>query len=172
MANGDPSAIAALAATLTQLFPRIQRLLDGARFLLDQPVTRVPYYMGTSAPGGQVIAANAQNVPLLQSDFSHSLAWPFEVEYIKPWQDRSHTPADWSVTLNDLNFSQQLMKNPVPVTGLIENNTGIWRLPFPWIIRPQGGGWIFNVNNLDTVNPITVGFELHGSLLVPAGQKY
>jgi hypothetical protein len=170
MANGDTS-IAALAASLTQLFPTIQRVVDGARFLFDQPVTRVPYYLSTSAQGGQVIAAGQQNVPLLLSDFSHSLAYPFSVRKIKPMQDPQHTARDWSVMLTDQNFAQQLMKNPVMVDGLIDNNTGMWELGFPWIIRPQGGAWVFNVNNLDTVNPIQIGFTLHGELLVPAGDK-
>lgn len=69
--------------------------------------------------------------------------------------------------LLDLTFNQQWMKNPVMVDDLIDANTGFWELPFPWVIRPQGGGQNFNIDNLDTVNPIAVNIALHGCLLIP-----
>jgi hypothetical protein len=166
MANGNDN-VSALAASLTQLAPNIKRMLDGFRFMIDQPVIRQPYILATSAAPGQVIAAGAQNVPLLQSDFSHALEWPFEITRIRFSNDASHTFRDWRIMLLDQTFNQQWMKNPVPVDCLIDANTGFWQLPYSWVIRPQGGGQQFNIDNLDTVNPITVNISLHGNLLIP-----
>jgi len=165
MANGDSTS--ALASVLTQLFPRVDRVFRGLQFLVDQPVIREPYWLGTSAAGGQVIAAGATNVPLLQSDFSHSLEWPFSVRRIRFSNDPQHTFRDWRVVINDQTFSQAWMKNPILVDSLIDAYSGFLELEVPWIIRPQGGGFQIYVDNLDAVNPITVGVALHGSLLIP-----
>jgi hypothetical protein len=168
MANGTENPnVSALAATLTQLAPRIGRIFKGLQFVVDQPLVRQPYILPTSQAGGQVIAAGATNVPLLQSDFSHSLEWPFEIYRIRFSNDPQHTFRDWRIMLLDLTFNQQWMKNPVMVDDLIDANTGFWELPFPWVIRPQGGGQNFNIDNLDTVNPIAVNIALHGCLLIP-----
>jgi len=165
MANGD--SVSTLASTLTQLFPRVDRVFKGLQFLVDQPVIREPYWLGTLTAGGQVIAAGATNAPLVQSDFSHSLEWPFEVNRIRFSNDPQHTFRDWQVVIHDLTFSQQWMKGPMLVDTLIAANTGFLELEVPWIIRPQGGGFQIYVNNLDALNPISVNITLHGSLLIP-----
>jgi hypothetical protein len=41
----------------------------------------------------------------------------------------------------------------------------VWK--FPWTIRPKGGGMNITVQNLDTVNPITVDIDLIGYMLLP-----
>jgi hypothetical protein len=167
MANGE--SVSALASVLTQLFPRVDRVFKGLQFLVDQPVIREPYWLGTlgGTVGGQIVAAGATNVPLVQSDFSHALEWPFEVNRIRFSNDPQHTFRDWQVVINDLTFSQQWMKGPILVDNLIEANTGFLELEVPWIIRPQGGGFQIYVNNLDANNPINVSIVLHGSLLIP-----
>lgn len=168
MANGDVNPnVSALAATLMQLSPKIGRILKGLSFVVDQPVIRQPQWLGTSTPGGQVIAAGAFNVPLLQSDFSLSLEWPFSVTRIRFSNDSSHTFRDWRVLIQDFTFNQAWMKNPIMVDTLIDANTGFLELEVPWIVRPQGGGFQINVDNLDAVNPISVNVTLHGSLLIP-----
>lgn len=159
--------ISALASSLMQLAPGVKRLLDGFRFMVDQPVIREPYYLGSSNPGGNVIAAGAANVPLPQADYSHSMEWPFEVRRVRLSNDSAHTFRDWSFTITDLTFQHTWMKNPQLADGMIDANTGFWELPYPWVIRPAGGGWQINVNNLDAVNPITINVVLHGNLLVP-----
>jgi hypothetical protein len=40
-------------------------------------------------------------------------------------------------------------------------------LPEPWIIRSQGGGQNWFIDNLDTANPIQITIALFGSLLLP-----
>jgi hypothetical protein len=160
-------AVSALASTLTQLAPRVHRILESLRFLVDQPVIREPYYLGTSNPGGNVIAAGATNIPLPQADYSHSMEWPFEVRRVRLSNDPQHTYRDWSFTIMDLTATHTWMKNPQLADGMIDANTGFWELPYPWVIRPAGGGWQINVNNLDPNNPITVNFVLHGNLLIP-----
>lgn len=164
MANGDLSA---LAATLTQLSPTVSRVFKGLQFLIDQPVIRQPQWLGTSTAGGQVIAAGANNVPLLQSDFSLSLEWPFSVRRIRFSNDPQHTFRDWRIVIQDFTFNQSWMKAPIMVDTLVDANTGFLELEVPWIVRPQGGGFQINVDNLDTANPISVNITLHGSLLIP-----
>lgn len=164
----NPSQVMAFAATLMQLFPSIKRMFDGMRFLVEQPVIREPYNLGTnSATGGQVIAAGAMNQPLNSADFQHSLEWPFEVRQIKFDIDPMHTPRDWRVMIQDQTYNHQWMKNPIPVANLIEANTLMYTLPERWIIRPMGGGQQIYVDNLDTVNPIQVSVSLIGALLIP-----
>jgi hypothetical protein len=178
MANGDSSnasSNASLAQMLTQMAPFVGRLLSGFKFLMDQPIIRQPYYLATSgangpAPGSQIIAAGQTNVPLVQSDFSHSLSWPFEVHRIRISLDPQHTLRDLRVAVIDQTYNQSWMKNPTLADGLVNADTGFWELGFPWIIRPEGGGQQYNVDNLDTVNPISVSFTLHGFLLIPAAQ--
>ena len=163
----DINSASALASSLMQLAPGIKRLLDGMRFLIDQPVTREPYYLGTSQPGGTVIAAGASNVPLPQADFSHSMEWPFEVKRIRLSNDPQHTFRDWRIVLQDMTFNHIWSKNPILADGLIDANTGFWDLPYPWVIRPMGGGMLINIDNLDSTNPISVNVTLHGNLLIP-----
>lgn len=165
MANDN--AVIQLAASLTQIAPFAKRMVDGLRFLVDQPVTREPYILATSAAGGQVIAAGAVNAVLLSTDFSHSLEWPFEVKRIRFSIDAQHTFRDLSVMVQDQTFNHPWMKNPVLVDNLVAANTGFWDLDFPWIVRPQGGGQQWYVNNLDAINPIQVSISLIGALLIP-----
>ena len=86
--------VQALAQTLLQLVPTARRIADGLRFLFDQPVLRMPYSLGTSAEDGALVAAGARNAVQLQSDFSHSLEYPFEVHRIRFSNDPSHTFRD------------------------------------------------------------------------------
>lgn len=153
------------AAMLMQLGPFFKPLIDKIKPLVDQPVIRFPYNMPLTQT--RVIPAGASSVPLNASDFQNSLEWPFEIERIKPSQDPAHSPRDWRLTIKDQNFSQDMQKAAVMVDTLIDNNTGNWYLRFPWIMRPQGGGWSFLVDNLDTVNPITIDLNLSGYLLIP-----
>ena len=164
MENGNVSA---LASSLSQLAPGINRLLKGFRFIIDQPVIRETYILGTALAGGNIIPAGATNVPLPQEDYSHSMEWPFEVTRIRFSNDPQHTYRDWSLTLLDRTFNHTWMKNPIMVDTLIDTNTGFWELAYPWVIRPQGGGMQINVNNLDANNPIAVNVALHGNLLIP-----
>lgn len=159
--------VATLAASLLQLAPNAKRVLDSMRFLFDQPVIREPYVLGTSATPGAVIAIGATNQILLSSDFSHSLEWPFEVQEIAFSNDPQHTFRDWRVSIQDQTYNHTWMKNPVMVDLLVDANTAKWKLGFPWIIRPMGGGQNIYVDNLDTINPITVNVALIGELLIP-----
>jgi hypothetical protein len=135
----------------------------------DNPlIIRSPYVLATSAPGGAIILPGQQNVPQLLSDFSNSLEWPFEVTKIRFVNDAQHTYRDWRVRVVDQTFNQEFMKNPVMVEALINVETGFWELPEPWIIRSQGGGQNWFVDNLDTVNPIQITIALFGALLQPS----
>ena len=163
-----PSNVAALAQSIMQLWPAAKRVTDGLAFLFSQPIVREPYILGTSTLGGAIVAPGARNAVLLQSDFSHSLEWPFEVTKIRFVNDAQHTFAQWSVRVVDQTYNHEWMKNPVVVEGLVRADTGFWELPMPWIIRPQGGGQQWFVDNLDAANPISVYIELHGSLLIPS----
>lgn len=164
MANGQDAAV---AASLSQVSPLFQRFVNGLSFLIDQPVARQPYVLGTSANPGAVIAAGAANQILLAQDFSHNLEQPFEVKRIIFSVDRQHTFRDFKVFLKDLNFAQDFMKNSIMADTLINHMTHAWELDFPWVIRPAGGGWNIFIDNLDAVNPITVNVALQGSLLIP-----
>jgi hypothetical protein len=92
----------------------------------SQLITREPYVLATSAVGGAIIAAGQMNVPLLLSDFSNSLEWPFEVDRIRFVNDPSHTFRDWRVRVVDQTYNQEWMKNPVMVEALITVDTGFW----------------------------------------------
>lgn len=160
--------VEALAQTLTQLVPTALRITNGLRFLFDQPVLRMPYTLGTSADNGALVAANARNAVMLQSDFSHSLEYPFEVHRIRFSNDASHTFRDWRVRVMDLNYNMEWSKGQtVMVETLVDANTGFWDIGFPWVIRSQGGGQQWYVDNLDAVNPINISIVLHGYLLMP-----
>lgn len=160
--------VQALAQTLMQLVPTARRITDGLRFLFDQPVLRMPYTLGTSAENGALVAANARNAVMLQSDFSHSLEYPFEVHRIRFSNDSSHTFRDWRVRVMDLNYNMEWSKGQtVMVETLVDANTGFWDIRFPWVIRSQGSGQQWYVDNLDAVNPIHISIVLHGYLLMP-----
>jgi hypothetical protein len=158
----DPTSIQ--QNPLVQTF---QQLAMAAR-QIDDGLIAEPYILGTSALPGVVIPAGRQNVPLLQSDFSLSLEEPFRVDRIRFVNDAQHTYRNWAVRLVDYTFNQEWMKYPVVVEGLIQVDTGFWELPKPWIIRSQGGGQNWFVDNLDSVNPITIAIYLHGSRLHPS----
>lgn len=166
--RGCMDNVTALAQSLMQLTPVARRITDGLRFLFDQPVTRMPYTLGTSADNGATVAAGARNAVMLQSDFSHSLEYPFEVHRIRFANDASHTFRDWRVRVVDQTVNQEWSKSQtVMVETLVRADTGFWELGFPWIIRPQGGGQQWFVDNLDAANPINVSIVLHGYLLMP-----
>jgi hypothetical protein len=126
-----------------------------------------PYVFSTETAGGIVIAAGRTNVPLIQTDFLNALEWPFKLYRIRFTNDPQHTYRDWRVRCVDQTYNQEWMKNPVMVESLVQVNTGFWELPKPWIVRSQGGGQQWFVDNLDTVNPITVNIALHGALVIP-----
>lgn len=149
------------------LVQTFQQLAMAARQISDGSIEE-PYVLGTSAPGGAIIPAGQVNVPQLLTDFSNSLEWPFKVYRIRFVNDAQHTYRDWRVRVVDQTFNQEWSKNPVLVEGLIQVDTGFYELPKPWIIRPQGGGQNWFVDNLDTVNPIQIAIFLHGSLQIPS----
>lgn len=154
-----------LAAMLMQLAPIATQVLQRLKPLVDQPVIRFPYTLPLVR--SYTVPAGATNVPLPQTDFSHSLEWPFEVERVKFSNDPAHTFRDWRVTIKDQTFNQEWMKASSMVDLLIQQNTSQWPLTFPWVVRPKGGGLTVSVDNLDTDNPITVDVNFEGSLLIP-----
>jgi hypothetical protein len=92
------------------------------------------------------------------------------VHRIRPSIDAQHTLRDARVLVLDQTYNQTWMKNPALLDGLVDANTGFWELGFPWVIRPEGGGQQYNIDNLDAINPIQISFTLHGFLLIPANQ--
>lgn len=161
-----PSQSSNLGSMLAQLAPWALDLYNKAAPLLNQPVIRFPYSMGTSA--SQVIAPGATAV-LNQPDFNYSFEWPFEIQEIALSQDPAHTTRDWRIAIQDQTFNQPLQKpqSGTMIATLLETNTDKYVLKFPWIVRPKGGGLQITVTNLDTVNPITVDVNLIGSQLIP-----
>lgn len=155
----------AQAGMWQQLAPLVEKILKGVRPIIDQPVIRMPYILPLARSAS--ISAGASGFILPTADFSHSLTWPFEVNRIKFSQDPSHTFRDWRVAIQDQTFNQPFQKSNVMVDLAVMNNTGTWELPFPWVVRPLGGGLQVGVDNLDTVNPITVDISFEGSLLIP-----
>lgn len=154
-----------LAAMLMQWAPKIRSTIERINPLLDQPVIRMPYQMPNAT--SLIVAAGATGARIPDSNYAHSLEWPFEVNKVKFSQDPAHTFRDWSVMITDQSFSQQLMKAASMVDLLVEDDTGVWTWDFPWIVRPKGGGFTVAVNNLDTVNPISVDVSFEGYLLIP-----
>jgi len=150
---------------LVQVATRMQSVFDILKPLIDQPVIRFPYTMTNKVP--LVIPAGAQGVPFVASDFSHSLEWPFEVHEVKPEQDPAHTFQDWRLMVEDQTFNQRWFKTATRIDGLVDDNTGVWRLRFPWIVRPKGGALSLTGDNLDAVNPISVEVTFRGYLMIP-----
>ncbi len=145
-----------MTAMLTQLAPVVGGFLQRVQPLFDQPIIRMPYAMPLAT--SQVIPAGAQNVRLEPTDFQYSFEYPFEVHEVKFSQDPAHTTRDWRVSLTDQTFM---------IAQLVDDNTGKWVWKFPWIVRPKGGGLTVTVDNLDTVNPITVDICFLGYQLIP-----
>jgi hypothetical protein len=156
-----PDVVEALA----QILPLAKKALDRVEPLLTQPFRRQPYVMPLAT--SQVIAAGATNQPLRASDFTHNLEWDFEVHRVIFSQDVAHTRRDWRFIIQDLIVAQQLMKASAMVDTLVDQNTGAWDLEYPWIVPKKGGGVQPSVDNLDTVNAITVDIALVGFLLMP-----
>lgn len=154
-----------LGAMMTQLAPLIQSALNKVQPLLDQPVIRMPYAMPLAR--SQVISAGQTGAILAPTDFSFNFEWPFEVRAVKFSQDVSHTYRDWRVNFQDQTFNQPLQKANALVADLVDDNTGKWAWELPWVIRPKGGGMNVTVDNLDTVNPITVDLAFIGYLMIP-----
>lgn len=154
-----------LEAMIVQLLPWLQRLKMGIDPILNQPIIRQPYSLPLAA--GQVIAAGASGQILNSTSFSYNFEWPFEVHAVKFSQDIAHTFRDWRVSFQDQTFQQPLQKNASLVADLVDDNTGKWEWKFPWVIRPKGGGMTVTVDNLDSVNPITVDMSFLGYQLVP-----
>jgi hypothetical protein len=159
---GDPNGFGAM---VQQFGPLIKTLADRIKPFLDQPVIRFPYNLPLARSA--VIGAGLTNQPLIASDFSNSLEWPFEVNRIKFSNDPAHTFRDWRVLLKDQTFNQDWMRATVMVATMVGDNTGAWDLDFPWVVRPKGGGISVMIDNLDTVNPITVDINFQGFLLIP-----
>lgn len=168
------TAGAGLAAMALQLTPWLKKIVDRLLPLVDQPIIRVPYSMPlVNKPTGG-IPAGSTNFVLTQSDFNHSLEWPFEIHSISFAQDDTHTAFDWRVLIRDQTFSQELMKAPVPV-GVYAQIDGApfppysstKKLDFPWVVRPKGGGLMIYVDNLDTVGALNIDLAFNGYLLVP-----
>jgi len=150
---------------LNQILPLAKSALDRVQPLLTQPFRRQPYVIPLVQSA--VIGAGLTNQPLQSSDFSHALEWDFEVHYVKFSQDIAHTTRDWRFFVRDLIVAQDLMKASAMVSTLAWDNTGAWELEYPWIVPKKGGGLQPYVDNLDTVNPITVDVAFVGYLLMP-----
>jgi hypothetical protein len=154
-----------LAAMLMQWATRWKDVSDRIKPLLDQPVIRQPYTMPNAL--ALVVPAGVTGMVFPNTDFSNSLEWPFEVHEIKPTQDPSHTFADWRLSIKDQTFDRPLHKANQLVAGLVDDNTGVWKLAFPWVMRNKGGGFKIGVDNLEAINPISVNITLRGYLLIP-----
>jgi len=154
-----------LASMLIQLAPLVKGVVDRIKPVIDQPVIRFPYNLPLAATA--IVGAGVSGFRLPDTDFSHSLEWPFEVKNIKFSNDPSHTFRDWRVSIHDQSFNQDFMKRSVMVALLVAANTARWDLDFPWIVRPKGGGLTVSVDNLDTVNQINVDINFEGFLLIP-----
>jgi hypothetical protein len=154
-----------IEASLLQLAPLIKGVIDRIKPIVDQPIVRFPFSMAlrTSA----VIGAGLSGQVLTGTDFSNALEYPFEVERIKFSQDPAHTFRDWRVNIKDQIFTMDWMKTQAMVALLVNDDTGAWKLTFPWVVRPKGGALTITVDNLDTINPITVDINFIGSLLIP-----
>jgi hypothetical protein len=155
-----------LAEDLAQVLPYLKSALNRVAPLLASPYKRLPFVMPLAQ--SQTILAGQNNQPLLAADFQISLEWDFEVHTIKFSQDASHTFRDWRFLLRDNIASQDLMKNSAMVATLVDDNTGAWKLDYPWIVSKKGGGFQPFVDNLDTANPINVDVAFIGYLLIPA----
>lgn len=158
---------AGLASQLLQLTPTINRIVQALKPLTDQPLIRFPYTMPLAS--SLVIDAGQRNIVAPSADFNHSLEWPFEVHTVKFSNDPSHTFRDWRVAVQDQSFNQPWQKSNTMVDLLIERNTAQWKLRFPWVVRPKGGGLAVTFDNLDEDNPITVDINFEGYLLIPRG---
>lgn len=154
-----------LAAMLVQLGPMVKTVIDRLRPVIDQPIIRFPYVMPLRSSA--VIQPGQVGFPLPATDFLHALEWPFEVHEVKFSQDPAHTYRDWRVLIKDQTFNQDWMKSQAMVATLVDDNTGVYRLGMPWVVRPKGGGLTVSVDNLDTVNPITVDLAFRGYLMIP-----
>jgi hypothetical protein len=163
MSVGDISP--GLEAMMVQLGPWIHHIKAALDPLLGQPIIRMPYSLPLAQ--AQVIPPGGQNVVLNSTSFTFNLEWPMEVHEVKFSQDIAHTYRDWQVYIQDQTFNQPLQKNASSVADLVDDNTGKWVWRFPWTIRPKGGAMNVAVNNLDTVNPITVDMSFLGFLMIP-----
>jgi hypothetical protein len=154
-----------LEALFAQLAPFFQRLKLGIDPILNQPVIRQPYSLPLAQ--SQVIPAGSTGAILNSTSFNYNFEWPFEVWAVKFSNDIAHTFRDWRINFQDQTFQQPLQKNSSLVADLVDDNTGKWCWTFPWVIRPKGGGMNVTVDNLDTVNPITVDVSFLGYQMVP-----
>ena len=150
---------------LVQLGPLVKGVVDRIKPVIDQPIIRFPYTMPLRT--SLSVGAGLVGQPLPATDFLHALEWPFEVHKIKFTQDPAHTFRDWRVLIKDQTFNQDWMKTQGMVAQLVDDNTGVWKLDFPWVVRPKGGGLVVNVDNLDEVNPITIDVSFIGYLMIP-----
>lgn len=150
---------------LSQLAPVFKSFMDRIGPLLDQPIVRIPYSFPLAT--STVVPAGQSGFILDPTSFSNSLEWPMEVHKVKFSQDPQHTFRDWRINIQDQIVNQPLQKNDAMVATLVDDNTGAWAWEFPWTIRPKGGAYICTVDNLDTVNPITVDIDFVGFLQIP-----
>lgn len=155
-----------LAAQIVQVMPWLKKQLDKIKPIIDQPIIRFPWNLPLIT--SQVVAAGGTGVRLPSADFNVGLEYPFEVHNVKLSQDPGHTLRDWRLNIADQTFSQDMQLNNVMAALLVKDNTGMWELdPYPWIVRPKGGGLNVSVDNLDAVNPITVDISFQGYLMIP-----
>lgn len=153
------------SAQMVQIAPLVKKFLDGIKPLMDQPIIRFPYALPLRQSA--VIPAGQTGQRLPDTDFIHALEWPFEVHYVKFSQDPAHTFRDWRVLIKDQTFNQDWAKTQAMVATVVQDNTGVLELDFPWVVRPKGGGLTVTVDNLDTQNPITVDINFVGYLMIP-----
>jgi len=154
-----------LSSTLLQLAPLIKGVIDRIKPIVDQPVIRFPFEMPLRVSA--VIGAGLSGQVLPGTDFTNATEYPFEIERIKFSQDPAHTFRDWRILIKDQIFSMDWMKTSAMIATLVNDNTGAYELTFPWVVRPKGGALSIIVDNLDTINPITIDINLIGSQLIP-----
>lgn len=158
---------ASQAASLAQLTPFFREALASLKPILDQPVTREPFWLGTSAPGGTVIPPGVNNAVLPIFDFTYSLEEPFEMTMMRFTLDPAHTYSDVMVSIQDNTFSHTWSRNAVLLDTMIDPFYNAVKFVYPWVIRPMGGGLNIFVTNLDPANPLTVYATAVGSRLIP-----
>lgn len=154
-----------LGEMLTQMAPLVKDVIDRIKPVIDSPLIRFPYNLPLAQSTS--IPANQRGQVLPNTDFSHSLEFPFEVHRIIFSQDSSHSFRDWRVLIKDQNFNQEMGKATIMVATLVRQNEGVWPLEFPWVVRPKGGGLTVTVDNLDANQAISVDINFEGYLLIP-----
>jgi hypothetical protein len=103
---------------------------------------------GTLVNGGSIAAGDQRTFP--QSDFKNDFTWPVWISKVHCHLSRvggGNTPdADYAqvyILVKDLVTNEDLFKDVVPLSVLLNKETKIWDLKDgnqEWVLRTQGGG--------------------------------